>query len=168
MILKGVKENQKPVITIKTKIEKEYLVASTINVDVSIVDAENNDVTYSIYAYIDGRKYTLVNEKELSDSNVKFSYECFAIECENCYFVVEANDGYGLVSEQTSEFNVVKTYTPAPEPHVHEYVNGVCSCGEADQNDIAPKTKCGKKSLDLIVATLSIATLATLILRKKD
>ena len=163
-----VKENQKPVITIKTKIEKEYLVASTIDVEVSIVDAENNNVVYSIYAYVDGRKYTLISEKELTNSNINFSYECFAIECKNCYFVVEANDGYGLVSEQTSEFNVVKTYTPDPEPHVHEYVNGVCSCGEADQNDIAPKKKCGKKSLDLIVATLSIATLGTLILRKKD
>ena len=164
----NVKVNQKPVITINTKLEKEYLVASTIDIDVTITDVENDAIVYSVYAYVDGRKYTLINNKELVSSTASFSYECFAIECENCYFVVEANDGYGIVSEQTQSFNVVKSLTPVTPPHEHNFIEGECECGEVDPNYVAPKKKCGKKAADLVAACLGLATMVSLILRKKD
>ena len=152
----------------RQKLEKEYLVASTIDIDVTITDVENDAIVYSVYAYVDGRKYTLINNKELVSSTASFSYECFAIECENCYFVVEANDGYGIVSEQTQSFNVVKSLTPVTPPHEHNFIEGECECGEVDPNYVAPKKKCGKKAADLVAACLGLATMVSLILRKKD
>lgn len=164
-----VKENQKPTIKINSKIEKEYLLSTTINVDISIVDAENDSVKYSVYAYVDGRKYTLLENKDLSSANVKFDYECFAIECDECYFVVEADDGYGVVTVQSDSFKVVKEYSPVVPDHTHEFVDGTCSCGETDPNYVPPKKgKCGKKALDVVVASLGLAALMSVILRKKD
>ena len=162
--------NQKPVVTINTTLDKEYLVTTKIDVEVSVTDFENDPIKYSVYAYADGRKYDLVEDIDLADNKITFSYECFAIEVENCYFVVVVNDGFGIVETTSSSFNVVKEFTKVDPPHEHNFVEGTCECGETDPNYVPqePKKKCGKKAVDVVVACIGITAMISIILRKKD
>lgn len=164
-----VKINQKPVIDIKTTIDKEYLVSSIIDLKFSITDSDSENVTYSVYAYVDGNKYDVKLNQQVTDGEIVVSYECFAVKCNDCYFVVEANDGFGAVEEKTDSFNVVKELTPVTPPHEHNFIEGSCECGETDPNYVPPKKgKCGKKSIEAVIACLSITALVSFILRKKD
>lgn len=164
-----VKVNQKPVITIKSTIEKEYLVSSVIDLKFTITDTDSENVTYSVYAYVDERKYDIKVNQPVAEGEITVSYECFAVKCNDCYLVVEANDGYGSVEEKTTTFNVVKELTPVTPPHEHNFVEGSCECGETDPNYVPPKKgKCGKKSIDAVIACLSITAVLSFILRKKE
>ena len=83
--------------------------------------------------------------------------------------IIEANDGYGAIEEKTTTFNVVKELTPVTPPHEHNFVNGSCECGETDPNYVPPKKgKCGKKSIEAVIACLSITAVLSFILRKKE
>ena len=56
------------------------------------------------------------------------------------------------------------TYVP---PHVHNFKEGKCECGETDPNYEAPKKKCGKKSAELLIATLAAASVIGVFFRKR-
>ena len=164
-------ENQKPTIKFKTNLEKEYLTGSTIDIEFEINDPENDQVVYSLYIYTDGTKRNLLVDQKLNDSVIKYSYTCYAIEFPNCYFVLEANDGYGPVELESEVFDIVTEYSPIVPEHTHNFVEGKCECGEVDPNYVAPeepKKKCGKKSADLVVAAIALTAFASIILRKKD
>ncbi len=64
----------------------------------------------------------------------------------------------------------VLSYVLEEVPHEHQFVDGVCSCGQKDPNYKAPegnKKKCGKKSAELIIATISLSSALALLLRKR-
>ena len=166
-----VAENQKPTIKLNTKLEKEYLTGSTIDIEFEINDPENDQVMYSLYIYTDGTKRNLLVNQELNDSVIKYTYTCYAIEFPNCYFVIEANDGYGPVELQSEVFNIVTEYSPIVPEHTHNFVEGKCECGEEDPNYVAPeepKKKCGKKSADIVTAAIALTAGISIIFRKKD
>ena len=166
-----VAENQKPTIKLNTKLEKEYLTGSTIDIEFEINDPENDQVMYSLYIYTDGTKRNLLVNQELNDSVIKYTYTCYAIEFPNCYFVIEANDGYGPVELQSEVFNIVTEYSPIVPEHTHNFVEGKCECGEEDPNYVAPeepKKKCGKKSADVVIAAIALTAGISIIFRKKD
>ena len=52
-------------------------------------------------------------------------------------------------------------------PHVHNFVEGKCECGQTDPNYEAPKKKCGKKSAELLIATLAAASVIGVFFRKR-
>ena len=52
-------------------------------------------------------------------------------------------------------------------PHVHNFKEGKCECGETDPNYEAPKKKCGKKSAELLIATLAAASVIGVFFRKR-
>ena len=54
-----------------TKLEKEYLTGSTIDIEFEINDPENDQVMYSLYIYTDGTKRNLLVNQELNDSVIK-------------------------------------------------------------------------------------------------
>ena len=112
-----------------------------------------------------------VTSTYLNDSVIKYTYTCYAIEFPNCYFVIEANDGYGPVELQSEVFNIVTEYSPIVPEHTHNFVEGKCECGEQDPNYVAPeepKKKCGKKSADVVIAAIALTAGISIIFRKKD
>ncbi len=168
-----VAENEKPKVTINTSLNAEYLCGSTIDLSISITDAENDSMTYSLYIYTNGTKRNIFENQAVSESNISYTYTCYAIEFKNCYFSLVVDDGYGPVEVNSSTFNIVKELSKEPPVHEHEFVDGICECGEKDPNyqqndETKPAKKCGKKSIELIVACLSAATVISVILRKKD
>ena len=253
--------NQKPVASFKTKFEKEYLISSKIDVEISIVDKENDPMKYTLTFQYDGRDRVLVNNQDVTENEFTYTFNSYAREYENCYFILTVDDGYGPVEIVSDSFKLVKELTPPHEhvfvegvcecgesdpnyvpphehvfvegkcecgesdpnyvpPHEHEFIEGVCECGEKDPNYVAPhvhnfvegkcecgekdpnyvaphehtfvegvcecgekdpnyvapgdskpepvKKKCGKKSAEIVIACLSVATLISVVLRKKD
>ncbi len=184
----NVKMNEAPVVVLNTKIEKNYLIQSKINLDFTVTDSDDDPLIYTLYATQKNKKYSIATDAELVGNTITATYECFAIEMADMKFVLEVSDGFQKTIFESDLFNIVKKLPEPPHEHnfvegecvcgekdpnyhEHNFIEGKCACGEKDPNYEEPqiaKKKCGKKSSDLIVATIGMISLFGLILRKKD
>lgn len=73
--------------------------------------------------------------------------------CDNCYLVMEEREECKVHVDENNDFICDKCEAELEQPHVHEYVNGKCECGEKDPNYIPPhvheyvdgKCECGEE-----------------------
>ncbi len=152
------KVNEAPVIVLNTKLEKNYLIMSKINLSFTITDADNDSLTYTLYALQNDKQYDIATNVSLSGNTIDVTYDCFAIEMLDMKFVLKVSDGFQEVIFESDTFNVVKELPVEETPPT-----------DVDDPEPTPeKKKCGKKSSALIISTLGVITLLGLILRKKD
>ena len=78
--------------------------------------------------------------------------------CDNCYLVMEEREECKVHVDENNDFICDKCEAELEQPHVHEYVNGKCECGEKDPNYIPPhvheyvdgKCECGEEDPNYI------------------
>ena len=144
--------NQRPVASFKTDFEEEYLISSKIDVTFNIEDKENDPMKYTLSISVDGRKRDLVANQDVTSNEITYTFNSYAREYENCYFILTVDDSFGPIEILSASFKMVKELTPEPPVHEHEFVEGKCECGEIDPNYVPPhvhefvegKCECGE------------------------
>lgn len=154
-----VKTNQAPTVVLNTKLEKNYLIMSKIDLNFTVTDADGDLLTYTLYALHNNKKYEIANKVSLTSETIDATYECFAVEMLNMQFVLEVDDGYQKTIFESELFNVVKEIPVETVPET------------PPTNSETPKEeekKCGSKCGTLMMSVLSAVSLLGVILRKKD
>lgn len=160
--------NKAPVLSFTTPLEKEYLKSTKIPLKFIIEDAEDDEVTYSLYALIGTKEYPLLVNKTLVSGEINYEYECFAVEEQNICFKLIYQDASSIETYVSSSFDIVsklkeeETIPPKEET-------------DTPKEEILPpagqpvKTnkKCGKKNTILITMLTAISACVYLIRKRK-
>lgn len=155
-----VKANQAPVVVLNTKLDKNYLIMSKINLNFTVTDADGDLLTYTLYVLHNDKKYEIANKVSLTSETIDATYECFAVEMLNMQFVLEVDDGYQKTIFESELFNVVKEIPVETVPETPP------TDSETPKDE--EEKKCGSKCGTLVMSILSAVSLLGLILRKKD
>lgn len=165
-------EDKKPEITFKTTLDDKYVISTNVKLEFEITNPEDRELKYTLIFKTSDRDYTIDSKKKITNLNLTISFDMYAIEMNNCYFVLSVDDGYAIVEYETSKFNIVERIDD-PTPPTPPIEGG----GEDDNPPVGPsentepvkpqKKKCGKKSLELFISLISVVGVFSLILRKR-
>ncbi len=157
--------NEGAQIEILDFVEKDYKVGETIKVRAQITSDLDLPLTVTIKVRYNGAKYsTTFNMTEVEDGIYEYEFQTLIEATTQLKIVVNDTD-----TEKELELPAVEVLEKVVE-HVHEFIDGVCDCGEKDPNrepEDKPSNGGGSNCPMGFVSVLPLMAAATLLLIRK-